>query len=178
MHLWHDISRKCYNRRSSLDVWNVSSSLLALSKRTSLLWFDSRSKFERSIWHRKLHCVSYIRFPICYIVFNFTINITHSTEYDDEPIITKPDDIAGMRYSDYLNSIEWTDDLKNRLQQELLGPHQSRCKGAFVPVQYPEIKQEYVEENVCAGGDISHANFVQTISLSGFLILAVKLLYT
>ncbi len=109
-------------------------------------------------------------------MFSITINIIHSTEYDDEPIITKPDDIAGMRYSDHLNSLEWTDELKSRLQQELLGPHRSRCTGAFIPVQYPEIKQEYVEENVCAGGEISRANFVQTITLSGFLILAVKLL--
>lgn len=97
----------------------------------------------------------------------------HRSEYDDEPIITKPDQFAGLKYSDYLNTLEWTDGLKTRLQHALVhDPHESRCLGYPVrPVSYPEITKEYVEENVCAS-----ANFVHTFSFSGFLIVFSTLL--
>ena len=95
--------------------------------------------------------------------------------YYKEPIITKPDSIAGMKYTDYLNGLNWTDDLRSRLQHELrYGSHQSGCIGTDMTVPYPEIKVEYVEENVC--NDDNGATVVQATSLSLFIVLVVKMI--
>jgi len=101
--------------------------------------------------------------------------IENFTRSGDEPILTKPDEIAGLKYSEYLNTLNWTDDFKNRLQQELrYGPHESPCRGSMRTVSYPVINEEYVERNVCQADN--SANFVQTFSLSAFLILVVTIL--
>lgn len=88
-----------------------------------------------------------------------------------------------MRYSDYLNTITWTDELKSQLQEELVySPHSSRCVGTFKTVQYPEIRQEYVEEDVCKDkdkdddDDDSSANVVKAFSFSTFFILFAAVL--
>lgn len=96
----------------------------------------------------------------------------------------KPDRIAGMRFSDYLNTQNWTDDLKSRLENALVyGPHQTRCYGGGVniPVLYPEIRQVYVEQNVCAddiggGGDRNSAKIVQLCLVSTLIMICMKFL--
>lgn len=102
----------------------------------------------------------------------------HRSAYDDEPILTKPDAIAGLKFSDYLNTmIDWTDDLKNKLQQELrYRAHETRCLGTMMPVSYPEIKQEYVEEDVCEVDENNSAHVVRTFSLSALIVLFLTLL--
>lgn len=108
-----------------------------------------------------------------YTINILTNNLIHRSEFDDEPIITKPDRIAGLKYSDYLNTLNWTDELKNRLQHSIVhDPHTTRCLGYPVrSARYPEITQEYVEANVCAS-----ANFVHKFSFSAFLIVLLAML--
>lgn len=82
-----------------------------------------------------------------------------------------------MRFSDYLNTVNWTDELKNKLQHQLVySPHATTCTGTVRSVPYPEIKEEYIEKNVCArDGDDSSANSVKTFSFSAFFILFVTM---
>lgn len=115
----------------------------------------------------------------CGLSFSYSFQ-SHSyrSGFDDEPILTKPDQIAGMRFSDYLNTLNWTDELKNQLQDELIRiPHTSECLGTLKSVEYPEIRETYIEENVCAGddGDGSRANSVKIFSISVFFTLFVIL---
>lgn len=105
---------------------------------------------------------------------------TYRSEFEDDPIITKPDRIAGMRFSEHLNTQNWTDDLKNRLENALVyGPHETRCVGNWEPLTYPEIRQVYVEEDVCgadSGSGRNSSKFVQIISISALIVLLVNIL--
>lgn len=104
----------------------------------------------------------------------YTIPCTaHRSEFEEEPILTKPDAIAGMTYSDYLNTFNWTDDMKNRLQQAVrYGSHTLRCNRDVdrMQVPYPVITKEYVEKNVCGDDRSSSANFVRTFSFAAFFL--------
>lgn len=103
--------------------------------------------------------------------------IDRRSVFDDEPILTKPDAISGLKYSDYLNTLEWTDDLKSQLQEELVyQPHESVCTGDRRAVLYPEIRQVYVQEDVCTGvsNNIS-PNFVKTFLFTAFVLFVIML---
>jgi len=77
-------------------------------------------------------------------------NYTWNGESYEEPILTEPEAIRGMSYSGYLNTLNWTDQLKNDLQEELrYGRHQSRCLGTNIPVTYPQFDKEYEEIDAC-----------------------------
>ncbi|KAG4070170.1 hypothetical protein HA402_003860 [Bradysia odoriphaga] len=104
----------------------------------------------------------------------FGIEDYEASEFNDEPILTKPESIAGKRYSDYLNTYDWTDELKDQLQQQLrYGTHETRCLGSVRSVQYPDIRQEHVEYNVCAGGDNITTKSFKIILLFAFVTLLV-----
>ena len=74
----------------------------------------------------------------------------------DVPLIHKPDKFAGMTYVEALNSLDWTLELKNSLQDLVrFSGHMAGCMSSLEfetasnSSTYPKIDSEYIPKDEC-----------------------------